>query len=75
MQRNRFLPDILTTLFDRGSASRTDDDPRDMSQLCHALLGKEGDVSGQKLADIILRRYRGFDAAEKLAFFQFVNDT
>ncbi|MCF2872575.1 malonyl-CoA decarboxylase [Octadecabacter sp. G9-8] len=74
MQRNRFLPDILTTLFDRKRATGNDTDPRDINQLCNALLAEEGSVSGQKLAEVILARYRGLDDDEKLAFFQFLND-
>jgi malonyl-CoA decarboxylase len=74
MQRTRFLPDILTTLFDRARAARNDDDPRDINQLCLALLAEEGDVSGLRLAETILARYRGLDRDAKLAFFQFVND-
>ena len=74
MQRNRFLPDILSTLFDRRNAASKDDDPRDTYQLCHALLSEEGTVSGQKLAEIILGRYRGFDDTAKVAFFKFLND-
>lgn len=74
MQRNRFLPDILTTLFDRKHATRSDNDPRDIYQLCYALLAEEGEVSGHKLAEIILTRYRGLDEDAKLAFFQFIND-
>jgi len=56
MQRNRFLPDILTTLFDRKGGTRSDDDPRDIAQLCYALLSEEGEVSGLKLAETILTR-------------------
>ena len=73
MQRNRFLPDMLSTLFDRRKAVATDDDPRDVYELCHALLSEEGTVSGQKLAEIILGRYRGFNDDAKLAFFNFLN--
>ncbi|MBU2994015.1 malonyl-CoA decarboxylase family protein [Octadecabacter sp. 1_MG-2023] len=74
MQRNRFLPDMLSTLFDRGRAARHDDDPRSMNELCYALLSKEGDVSGQTLAEVILTRYRHFEDADKLAFFKFLNE-
>ena len=74
MQRNQFLTDMLSNLFDRSRTVRRDDDPRDITKLCHALLSKEGDVSGQKLAEVILTRYRAFADAEKLAFFQFLNE-
>ncbi len=74
MQRNRFLPDILTTLFDRKGAARRDDDRRDIAGLCYALLAEEGEVSGQKLAEVVLARYRTFDDPAKLKFFEFMND-
>jgi len=74
MQRNRFLTDILSTLFDRKSALAKEDDDRDICDLCHALISEEGEVSGQKLATIILARYGAFDDDEKLAFFRFMND-
>ncbi|MGJ8610181.1 MAG: malonyl-CoA decarboxylase domain-containing protein [Octadecabacter sp.] len=74
MQPNRFLTDMMSNLFDRRRASRKDDDPRDIKELCYALLSREGDISGQKLAEVILTRYRAFDDAEKLAFFEFLNE-
>jgi len=74
MQRNRFLADMMSNLFDRRRSASKDDDPRNTQALCFALLSQEGDVSGQKLAEIILTRYRAFDDAEKLAFFQFLNE-
>ncbi|WP_293452017.1 malonyl-CoA decarboxylase family protein [Planktotalea sp.] len=74
MQRNKFLPEILTTLFDRNRGTRTDDDARDIFTLCYALIAQEGEVSGIKIAEIILARYRVFDDAAKLSFFQFIND-
>ncbi len=73
MQRNRFLTDMLSTLFDRRSVWSKEDDARDIHQLCRALLSKEGDVSGQKLATAILAQYRQLSEAEKLAFFEFLN--
>ena len=74
MQRNRFLPDMLSTLFARSRVTGKDNDPRDMAQLCYALLSDEGEVSGQKLAEVILDRYRASGDDKKLAFFQFMND-
>jgi len=74
MQRTRFLPDILTTLFDRNKTIGKDNDPRDTAQLCHALLSEEGEVSGLKLAETFLARYRTFDDDEKLNFFRLLND-
>ena len=74
MQRNRFLTDILSTLFDSRNARLGANDGRDIYQLCQALLSQEGDVSGQKLATGILDRYRDLTANEKVAFFQYLND-
>lgn len=74
MQRNRFLGDILSTLFDRSGMIGGNDDKRDIYQLCRALLSAEGEVSGQKLATSALSRYRVLSAEEKLAFFTFLND-
>ena len=48
MQRNKFLPEILVTLFDRHRGTRTDDDPRDIYELCNALIAQEGQVSGDQ---------------------------
>ncbi len=73
MQRNRFLTDILSTLFDRGGALRSVDDKRDIFVLCRSLLSAEGEVSGQKLAATILARYAKLDDEEKNAFFLFLN--
>lgn len=74
MQRNRFLTDMLSTLFDRTGAWSKPDETRDIQQLCIALLSKEGDVSGHKLAQAVLARYEELDPDEKRAFFQFLND-
>ena len=74
MQRNRFLGDILSTLFERRDTSLKADDTRDIYALCRALLSEEGEVSGQKLAGGILDRYRALTDDGKAAFFQMLND-
>ncbi len=74
MQRNRFLGDMLSTLFDRRGVWPTENDGRDIFELCRALLSEEGDVSGQKLATGILDRYRTLTDDQKEAFFKFLND-
>jgi malonyl-CoA decarboxylase len=74
VQRNRFLSDLLTTLFDRSSSMRRTDDTRDIYDLCRALLSSEGEVSGQKLAATVLDRYRALAQNEQPAFFAFLND-
>lgn len=74
MQRNRFLGDLLSTLFDRSRYVRGTDDRRDIYELCRALLSAEGEVSGQKLAATVLDRYLALAEEDKVAFFTFLND-
>lgn len=73
MQRNRFLGDLLSQLFDRRSIMRGKVDQRDIFMLCEALLSDEGEVSGPRLATSILARYARSSDEEKLAFFQYLN--
>lgn len=73
MQRNRFLGDILSQLFDRRTAVRGKDDTRDIFELCEALLSAEGEVSGLRLASSVLARYAALSSGEKTAFFQYLN--
>lgn len=73
MQRNRFLGDLLSQLFDRRSIMRNKDDQRDIYMLCDALLSAEGEVSGLRLASSILTLYADLNTDEKLAFFQYLN--
>ncbi len=74
MQRNRFLGDLLSSLFDRRNALGGENDKRDIFDLCRALLSAEGEVSGLSLAATVLARYRALGSDEKLAFFSFLND-
>ncbi|AXI44789.1 decarboxylase [Sulfitobacter sp. SK012] len=73
MQRNRFLGDLLSQLFDPRSLMRGKNDTRDIYALCHALMSAEGEVSGLGLASTILARYAALNSAEKTAFFMFLN--
>jgi len=74
VQRNRFLTDMLTTLFDRSDRLRGKSDARDIKDLCRALLSTEGVISGQALAATVFDQYRSLSDAEKVAFFKFLND-
>ncbi|WP_299351541.1 malonyl-CoA decarboxylase [uncultured Shimia sp.] len=74
MQRNWFLGDLLSQLFDRPGQIWGKDDKRSITDLCEALLSAEGEVSGYQLASTVLDRYRAFDDAEKLGFFQYLNE-
>lgn len=73
-QRNRFMTDILSTLFDRSDRLRAKSDGRNIRELCHALLSAEGVISGQALAAAIFERYRSLSDEDKRAFFNFLND-
>jgi malonyl-CoA decarboxylase len=74
VQRNRFLTDMLSTLFDRSDRLRGKNDARDIQDLCRALLSAEGVISGQALAATIFDRYGSLNDDEKVAFFKFLND-
>lgn len=74
VQRNRFLTDMLSTLFDRSDRLRGNSDARDIQELCLALLSTEGDISGQALAATVFERYRSLSDPEKHKFFSFLND-
>jgi len=74
MQRNWFLGELLTQLFQRRAPLfGGKDDTRSMIELCDALLSEEGEVSGHRLASTFLKRYQTADDAEKLAFFRYLN--
>ncbi|MEP1697184.1 MAG: hypothetical protein ABJJ69_11645, partial [Paracoccaceae bacterium] len=64
VQRNRFLGDLLSTLFDRNGTLQSSNDKRDIYELCRALLSPEGVVSGQTLAATVLDRYRSLPEEE-----------
>jgi hypothetical protein len=73
MQRNRFLGDMLSQLFDRRNFKRGKDDTRDIFELCQALLSAKGEVSSLRLAATILARYADLESDEKTAFFHYLN--
>ncbi|MEL7459740.1 MAG: malonyl-CoA decarboxylase [Pseudomonadota bacterium] len=74
MAERSFLGDMLTTLFERRRVEAPTSDDRSIEAMCLALLDAEGEVSGITLAQSIVDRYAQMDAAEKLAFFGFLND-
>ena len=74
VQRNRFLTDMLSTLFDRSVRMRGKSDGRGIEDLCNALLSTEGVISGQTLAATVFERYRSLSDDEKRAFFTFLNN-
>lgn len=74
MQRNWFLGDLLSQLFERPRQMFGQDDKRSIPELCDALLSAEGEVSGYALAATLLDRYKAAEDAEKLDFFRYLNE-
>ena len=75
MQRNWFLGDILSQLFERPRQLFGQDDKRAIPELCDALLSAEGEVSGYALASTLLEQYKEASDDEKLNFFKYLNDS
>ncbi len=73
MPRMAFFADMMGTLFERraaqggGGYSRAPTD-----ELCAALLSVQGEVSGMRIAQDILARYRTQDEAARRAFFTYI---
>ena len=68
------LADLLSTVFDRRNrlSKSMDDDPRSIEDLAEALIGTDGEVSGQRLAHLILQRFDRMDTDEKKGFFDYI---
>ncbi|WP_424984355.1 malonyl-CoA decarboxylase [Microbulbifer sp. S227A] len=68
------LSDLMNTVFARRYRRATEPDRtgRSIEELCDALLGSSGEVSGMILARHILDRYADMDDAGKAAFFGFL---
>lgn len=69
-----FFSDLISTVFERQYwvAASGDNDKRSTTELCGALLGSHGEVSGSTIAHTILDRYARMGQEEKLAFFRFM---
>ena len=63
--------DLISTVFERRYLKGISDkaDKRSITELCQALLGSYGEVSGVTFSRKILDRYARMDDAEKTAFF------
>lgn len=68
------LADILSTVFERRHRALPSNgrDERSVEQLCKALVGSTGEISGVAVAGRILDRYEALDDEGKLAFFRHV---
>lgn len=69
-----FFSELISTVFERRyqKALSKEADGRETSELCIALLGSYGEVSGVTLARNILDRYAEMTEAEKISFFDFM---
>lgn len=69
-----FFGGLISTVFERRYQAQTtsDIDNRTTSELCSALLGSHGEVSGISLARVILDRYVDMNQAQKQAFFAYL---
>jgi len=69
------LYDLVSTIFDRQYLPMMRPSNRPIIDLCHALLGNQGEVSGLTIAAEILDIYAKSSDDEKRVFFQFLNDS
>ncbi len=74
MSRNSFLTDILSTLFERRPRSARLLDDRSIEALCESLLSSQGEISGHKLAESVLKRFDGLNDEETAEFFRFLSE-
>ncbi|MEO0503219.1 MAG: malonyl-CoA decarboxylase [Pseudomonadota bacterium] len=69
-----YFGDLLSTVFERRYSRALSDEVtgRTTSDLCEALLGSHGEVSGATLARTLLDRYADMTTDEKSAFFDYM---
>ena len=70
ISRMSFFQDLLTSVFNRDSTDELDSDSRSLEELCDALLSERGEVSGIRIANLILARFSNFNDEEQLIFFK-----
>lgn len=74
MGRFAFFADMMSGLLERTSFRPSTATNQDFESLCIELVSGRGEVSGMRMAQDILSRYRGFGEAEKINFFHFMAD-
>ena len=69
------LAELLSTVFERRYRTSADKgrDDRSLEDLCQALIGSTGEMSGRTLAQRILDRYEALPDDGKLAFFRHIS--
>jgi len=70
INRIAFFQDLLTSVFNRDAANEVDSDSRSFEELCDALLSERGEVSGNRIATLILARFSQSDKEQRLDFFK-----
>ncbi|KIC43927.1 malonyl-CoA decarboxylase [Tateyamaria sp. ANG-S1] len=68
------LADLLSTVFERRMriSGPTRDDARSTEELAEALVGADGEMSGQNLGRLILDRFSDMDEDARLGFFEYL---
>jgi len=69
LSRISFLQELLTSVFSSHESSAEREDDRSLIDLCDALLSERGEMSGNRLARIILARFDQASDDEQVAFF------
>lgn len=68
------LADLLSTVFERRTrlTSPAAGDTRETTELAEALVGTDGEISGQSLGSLILDRFESMDEAARRDFFDYL---
>lgn len=72
--RFSFFGDMMAGLLERSPFGLAPTADIGLPDLCHALISGRGEVSGKRMAQDILSRYRNLGPAERLGFFRLLND-
>ena len=70
MGRFSFFSEIVTGLLERTPFGAPEGTDQTLDALCHALLSGRGEISGKRVAQDILSRYKGLAPDERLTFFR-----
>ena len=70
MSRISYLSELLSSVFARDQQQAGFEERGSFAELCDALLSQSGEMSGNRLARGLLKRFAQSDEAEKLEFFQ-----
>ena len=74
MSRISYLSELLSSVFARDQLQTGVEERGSFAELCDALLSQSGEMSGNRLARGLLKRFRLSNEAEKLDFFRMLAD-